>query len=440
MPQIEFDQALDTTWAEFHADLTRNLVAMGTGESLLLESHHDTLDGRARVPASLRLSCQPGPTLRCEIPDNRHLHPLRALTEAQSARLRALGVQRPSLLEDLAVSPAGPAPRAYGPDAGQPNERGEFGQRAHHLDVDRDEVGRLADLALIVLREFWQIADPSFLRANFDTLAAAPSSPPAGDAPEDHAVLLPRLIEHTLTRRAGHTPSVDDYGDYLVPCGAQTVQVRALPEDGYVEVFGSVLCDVPERPETATTVAVLNDSWPYGRLLLVEGSLLAVLRVDAEPLLPPHLLRAIEHVAVLVAEAAHFAEHLGGAPAEALDPAPTEALPLSLDDHDLIAQKLPLMSLLLAGDPDVLFDAHDAAEMVAGDLTSLAECVAVAEELGRRWQECPGHPPRAGVGGLSEHIARTFGWPAVAEQLRAGLHLMTRPPVHEAQQLTLFDD
>lgn len=453
MPQIDFDQALDATWAEFHADLTRNLVTMDAGESLLLESHFDSLDDDAQAPASIRLSCQPGPLLRCEIPHSRFLHSLRLLTTSQSIRLRALGVRPPSLFDD--VDPADdvcdgrpPAPRtldrfkAYGPDGGQPNQRGEFGQRAHHLDVDRDEVGRLADLALIVLREFWQVPDPSFLRADAGSLSTVPESrsmAPAGAA-EDPAVLLPRLIEHTLTRRAGHSPAIDDFGDYSVPCEGRMVQVRALPEDGYIEVFAGVLHGVPERADTTAIIAALNDSWPYGRLLLHDGSLLAVLRVDAQPLLPPHLLRGIEHVAVLAAEAEHFAEHLGGAPTPVLEAHPADELPLSLNDHDLISQKLPLMALLHTGRPEALFSAQDAADESGGDLTSLAECVAVAEELQRRWQDLEGQPARIGVGGLSEHVARTFGWSKVAERLRAGLHLMTRPPAHEDQQLTLFDE
>ena len=439
MPEIEFDQALNATWAEFHVDLTRHLVTMDVGESLLLESHYDSQDDLALVPASIRLSCQPGPVLRCEIPHGRFLHPLRLLTEGQSLRLRALGVRPPSLFDDTAPEDnecdGTPPPAArnvdrssvYGPDGGQPNDRGEFGQRANHLDVDRDQVGRLADLALIVLREFWRVPDPSFLRADVDGLSTVPESTsmaPAAAA-KDPAVLLPRLVKRTLARWSGQPPVLDADGDHLVSSYAQWVHVRALPAEESVEVFAAVLHEIPERPDTAGAIAALADAWRTGRLVLVEGSLLAVIRVDAAPFLPPHLLRAIEHVAQVATAAASYAEVLGGVPAEpAVQPA---AAPLcSIHDHELIAVENPLLGELLGDDSEAQFSAQDAADAADGDLTALAEGIGVAESLRERWQA------------LAD-VDEAYAWQGVAEALRAGLHLVTRPPVHEGQ-LELFDD
>ncbi len=126
--------------------------------------------------------------------------------------------------------------------------------------------------------------------------------------------MLRILVDGAVERLLGHPPKRDDDGDIPLVRGEQVTYVRVLEDDEYVEVFSRVVHSVENLENAAVILAQLNRQWPTIKLILVEQSVLGVVRVDGAPFVAEHLLRALRSFAELAEASDELAEELAGNP------------------------------------------------------------------------------------------------------------------------------
>lgn len=292
MPEHSYSDETDRAWAQFRSDLTRYLRQMEDHDTLVLSSHYDVREHPSDDPARVRLSARPGSIFRCEVPANRFLPPQRALQYADHERLFQLGFEEPDQCEH------------------EEPTAGHHGSDAYYLDIGPAEISHLATAAVVVFRDIWGLPAPSFLRGK----AAGRSDVPEfdawapeieEDAPESS---LQILVEATLVKAYGGPLSVDHEGVITLTYRDSHVHVRPLCDDGYIDIYAGILpvfeSDCEEEydftREVLTAIPHLNVQWPSVKWHLAEDALLGIVRVDAEPFMPNHLIRALNSLHALL--------------------------------------------------------------------------------------------------------------------------------------------
>lgn len=422
MPEHTFDEATDRAWSRFTTDLAGYLPQLRAGDVLVLESHYDGepgpgSPGRIPGPARVRLSALPGGKVRCEVPPNRFLNPLRTLDQPHLDLLRNLGFQDPDEHEQTAG-----------------------GVQSHHVDLGPHRLPELAELAARLFRVMWSVPDPAFLRGQASGRADVPEFDAWGpeideDNPES---ALQIAVEAAVVELFGEDPAIDDEGVITLGHRDSHVHLRVDEISGYVDLYAGIM-DLSETGtedefdltrEVLDAIPSLNLRWPSVKWHLAEETLLGIIRIDGSPFMPAHLTRALEQMGALLDSAddliteltfdAERAGHPGGQallnysrPAgsrSVVEAGPGQRSPAAADT---IVAVLRLNTGATSGLAD-----GEVADLCEGDVDLVLACLRIARSELARWQSEDADPA------LRQEEQR--GWAVVIDKLLGAIAALSR--------------
>ncbi|HEY5855065.1 MAG TPA: hypothetical protein VIW24_13675 [Aldersonia sp.] len=369
------DAANGSAWAGFRTSLADYVAAMRDEDCLLLAFRRD--DAGEDSPC-VRFFAWDATLVRCEIPDNPHLHPAFALTQEQRRRLLDLCWQPPT------VGPVGPD-----------------GSPAHHIDLPRLAADRLAAAVVTVFTEIWGVPDPALLDA---VTSGRPTTPPfavrpalgeiagiSGVAvPTADAAELRALVHHAIATALGHPPLTDSDGDILLRLSGRTVAVTVDRNIPMVEVYSLVARDIDDRRLAALGVTELN-ARNHVVLNLVGDAVLAAARVDAAPFVARHLINAL-------ADMAEFLDEVGDDMLAELGVNPTAPTP----DEDRLPAALEAILRLDRAHPGVV-EPDEAARLCGNDRAQLLDYRRICADQVAEWEIAEFEAAVAGQHDDAEH-------------------------------------
>lgn len=430
MSDNTFDLEILSAWTTFETHLARYISVMEDDDTLVVESHYDSMDELADAPACIQFFAWNQTSVRCEVPSNRFLHPMRMLEPEDHSTLLDMGFNAPDLCE---------------------HEPEGNGSMSFYIDVDRARPEELVTKVLRVFREMWSIAHPSFLRASTSGRESTPAfATTPSHAPSGSGDMLRILVDGAVERLLGHPPKRDDDGDIPLVRGEQVTYVRVLEDDEYVEVFSRVVHSVENLENAAVILAQLNRQWPTIKLILVEQSVLGVVRVDGAPFVAEHLLRALRSFAELAEASDELAEELGGQPIRATgDTAFNDGMASEHEDpgaeyesHECHEFPPALMALLeLDADGTGELSAEEVAVICEHDRDTILDYLRISQEQETAWHEALTESIRRKDDDTDLCAGEKRAWTHAIRNLRRGLRVVVLPAKDAAPtQLGLFDD
>ncbi|KAA0022467.1 T3SS (YopN, CesT) and YbjN peptide-binding chaperone 1 [Antrihabitans cavernicola] len=418
MSESDFDRGIDNAWADFQRVLGDYVGAMQDDDVLVLESRHESTNDIADVGGCVQFFAWGNDMVRCEVPSNQFLHPLRQLSSAQQDQVAGCGFRRP---DDSANGPA-----------------------SFYVDRNRAWGDYLALRCVQVLRQVWNVAHPSFLAASttggkttpaFDfTPAPARPVPDLGSAvdPIDHEHLQ-ALVDATIGALLGHAPIKDREGDIPLHLDNLTLFVSVLESEPAVEVVAPLISNIDDLTRAAEVIADQNRRWPEIKLLLAHEGVVAVMRIDADPYVGRHLLSALDKFRELLgAVDQEFVERIGGSGLwadtadEALVDQPARDVPEALLD---IAHELAI-------------DPKDVARLCDNTQATILEYIRISREQVATWRESELEAAYADDTAKAQHChSEALGWEQTTRVLWEALRVNRRPTLpipKQGRQLELF--
>ncbi|MFE4500847.1 YbjN domain-containing protein [Rhodococcus sp. NPDC056743] len=417
MSEHTFDLEITAAWTAFGTRLSRYITAMQDNDTLVVESQHDSQDNLDYAPACIQFFAWDQTRIRCEVPSNQFLHPLRMLEPEDHESLIGWGFNRPDQCE---------------------HDNTGNGSLSFYIDVDRSRPDGVVAQALRVLGDMWSIAHPSFLGVR----VSGREDIPAFDNGQTNASeydSLNELVDNALGRLLDYTPERDDDGDIPLVRGEQITYIRVLEDDQYVEVFSRVVHSIPDMNHAALVLSQLNRQWPTIKLILVEQSVLGVARVDAAPFAPDHLLRTIRSFAELADASDELAEELGGQPIRAdgelfsTDESDSDGLNAVFDGssvewHDCNEFPPALMSILeLDADVTGGLTPDDVAEICGRDRDTILEYLRISQEQEAEWHNALTNAVAVGGEDIELCTGEKLAWTQAIAHLRQALRVVVLP-------------
>lgn len=263
----EFNAEIEDAWGRFEESLSRALMALEDGESLIVE----VLRARGED------SC--GPYVQAlrehndfllEVSSNNVLDDAWKLSGSDTEALQELGFTDP--------------------DKDMPNHWTELG----FLDIDRG-----ASMAVKALREVWHIAHPALLSGsgvNWESQTAPAPNVPSTDGTPAHANNrhdLDELIDQSLEEAFGQRPERDSDGDIPIPTGTGVVYVRTHDESPLIRLFAVMVKDLQDHAAALHEVAAMNRDIESVKFLVYKDSIIATVDMWAQPFAAAQLHRLI---------------------------------------------------------------------------------------------------------------------------------------------------
>jgi len=282
---FDLDRSIGDAWAGFAERLAEVVSVMDPGASLTLGSL--AASGSAQAPF-VRFTCLSDRTIVTEASGHAPLGEDHPLDDGQLQRLADLGWQPPAV---------------DGPHAGP----------HHWFLASQEESEQIAERAVTVLREVFQIRHPAFLAP--DQLAEVLAPPPARELPrdtflaEDLQALVPTsgahleaLVRAELGQILGYEPLTDTDGDFAIRVGSAMVFVRCTPDAHEVIVFSPVVHELEGRSRAMEVLSDLNAEARYVRFLLIRDRVFASMSILAYPFVPAHLHQALRTMTLVADE------------------------------------------------------------------------------------------------------------------------------------------
>lgn len=421
MSEHTFDLEITAAWTAFGTRMSRYITAMQDNDTLVVESQHDSQDNPDYAAACIQFFAWDRTRVRCEVPSNQFLHPLRMLEPEDHESLIAWGFNRPDKNR---------------PDTCERDNTGN-GSMSFYIDFDRSRPDGVVAQALRVLGDMWSIAHPSFLRVQVSGREDIPAFDGSRTQTDEYDSLN-ELVDNALGRLLDYTPVRDDDGDIPLVRGEQITYVRVLEDDQYVEVFSRVVHSIPDTNHAALVLSQLNRQWPTIKLILVEQSVLGVARVDAAPFAPDHLLRTIRSFAELADASDELAEELGGQPIRAdgefaADATDSDGLGAVFDGsavewHECFEFPPALMSILeLDADQTGGLTADDVAEICGRDRDTILEYLRISQEQEAEWHNALTNALAVGGEDIELCTGEKLAWTQTIAHLRQALRVVVLP-------------
>ena len=177
------------------------------------------------------------------------------------------------------------------------------------VELPQEESDRLAELAVIALRDVYGVPHPVFLAP--DQLAEIltpkvvdPTRVPAYDE-DDVTAIMPRSREHLddlvdaeLTELFGHQPIRDEEGDIAIRVGSTMIFLRTAADGREIVIFAAIVHEIAGgRSRAAEILNDLNSEARWVKFQLIRDRVFATLSVMAQPFVPAHLSLAVQIMA-----------------------------------------------------------------------------------------------------------------------------------------------
>lgn len=178
------------------------------------------------------------------------------------------------------------------------------------LTGTQEEPAGLAASAAAALRDGFGVQHPALLAPDqlADILTPTPVEPAAGPGAElalAQPVAAPTrrdldaAVAAQLTALLGHEPLRDDDGDLALRVGTTMVFLRPSRDAQEVLVFAPLVHDIEGRSRAMEVISDLNTEARWVRFVLIRDRVYVSLSVFANPLVPVHLLRALQIVSLI---------------------------------------------------------------------------------------------------------------------------------------------
>ena len=293
---FDLDRSTDEAWSAFAVRLADVISHMDNGATLRIGSLATEQEGTSPF---VLFRCDPSEEMVAEAAGNASLSEEFQLVAGQLEALEELG---------------------WNP----PNVDSEYPCENYWLPGDQEHAAELAQSAVRVLRDIYQVPHPAFLApdqlAEILTPAGVKESPTTTFQSDDLVgqlvsgkPQLDRLIGAELTQLLGHPPMRDSEGDFALRVGSTMVFVRATSDAQEVLVFSAVVHDVEGRSRAMEVLSDLNTEARFVRFMLIRDRVFVSLSIFAQPFVPAHLHQALRAVSVVSDEIdEHLASKLRG--------------------------------------------------------------------------------------------------------------------------------
>lgn len=308
--RVDLAAETDAAWVTFRRRLADRLELVEEDDYLLLEVESAVDAGERDGAAPYVQFCgYGGGSIRAEAVSDHYLDDRFALGDAGDAQLVDIGWEPPE------------------PDA-EPAADHNYVLDSHHDDVEW-----LATVVVRTLRDVYGCPHPAFVasddfvcvedRPAVDVDAAVTASRAAElSAVQPQSVSeLQALVDAALEAMFEGPAEHDSDGDIPITCGLSRAFVRVCPDLPAVEFFAHLVVDVEQSEEALEEVNRRNVDSPGRQLSVVDGMVLARMRVLALPFVPSQLRAAVDVFCSDLDELAEsLVDELGGR--RFLEPAP----------------------------------------------------------------------------------------------------------------------
>ncbi|QDP97138.1 hypothetical protein FOE78_15465 [Microlunatus elymi] len=173
-------------------------------------------------------------------------------------------------------------------------------------ELPQEESDRLAELAVVALRDVYGVPHPVFLAPDQLAEILTPKAEDATKDPlyddEDVTAIMPGSREHLdelldaeLTDLFGHRPIRDDEGDIAIRVGSTMIFLRTSPDAREIVVFAAIVHEIEGgRSRAAEVLNDLNCEGRWVKFQLIKDRVFATLSVMAQPFVPAHLAQAVQ--------------------------------------------------------------------------------------------------------------------------------------------------
>jgi hypothetical protein len=353
-----FDADIDQAWVEFRGTLADRLADFTKGQSLVLTCIYDVIHPSPHVVFSVTGANR----LRCEIPAGQRLDVMD--------------------IADLdALVAAGWRSRKNG---------------RYVLEVGRRLSDKVAALAVVLLRDLWEVPHPAFLSEE------GPHEPAPIVAVKargrDH---LRELAAAAVSDLMSKPVVVDEHGDIALSIGVAPSWL-CVREDAPTLEFVVVLGDATNG---TAVIAKHGPRWPDVSITVVEGTVVGVLRLEST-------VFAVKNLTAAFARWIEFMRE--GAPAVVADLAVDPDLPRAL-----------MVLLHLDPDGEGLLDAHEVAAVCDYDRDAILDFLRLTSEQEISWRESAAEADDLDEAAACLHEADAWGH--THENLRAALRVVVLP-------------
>ncbi|MCH5642284.1 hypothetical protein [Gordonia sp. ABSL49_1] len=276
-------------------------------------------------------------------------------------------------------------------------------------EVSRRRVDELAHLAVWTLREIWEVVHPAMLadaasmpREASLAIATVPDS-------RDH---LLRCVIEVISDIAGQHIQPDADGDIALPTNTAPSWLRVLGEEPTVELFTTLVDEVPDTAKAAEYVATESVHFPGVKLVLHETSVMAFMTVN---------VRVFHRVNLVNALGCWFEFMTDSAP-EVISAITHADNPSEPEDGNLPD---PLQTLVVLDDDGTSLSAHEVAVICDQDQSAILDYIRVTQQQSIEWSKSAAEAEDAGdaeEAAACRHEEQV--WRATTEQLRAALRLV----------------
>ena len=176
-------------------------------------------------------------------------------------------------------------------------------------EMSQEESDRLAELAVVALRDVYGVPHPVFLDPDQLAEILTPkvveqSTTTIFDADDLTAVLpgsrehLDDLVDAQLTEIFGHQPIRDDEGDIAIRVGSTMIFLRTSADGREIVIFAAIVHEIEGgRSRAAEVLNDLNSEARWVKFQLIRDRVFATLSVMAQPYVPAHLAQALKIMA-----------------------------------------------------------------------------------------------------------------------------------------------
>lgn len=283
-------------------------------------------------------------------------------------------------------------------------------------DSTRDDVERLAVLAVRALRDVFGVPHPAFLagqQPNLDLLDGDLIR--FAESPEE----LRAFVDAALEPLVAGLPEHDEDDDIPVVAGTALIWVGVRPDHALVELFSWVVIDITDHTGALRAVNRLNEEAAFLRFWVSGDRIAAGASLSGDPFVPHHFRAALRHMARFVNDVDEpLAAKLGGRPWFASEP--------SVDDGDVDELHPALQTIIqLDADPEQTVDAALVAKICSHDRDLILELITQSSRQEIAWRQ--GHEEALLASDPDEAEAAAHeleAWEGTTRLLRKALRLV----------------
>lgn len=273
-------------------------------------------------------------------------------------------------------------------------------------EVSRRRVDELAHLAVWTLREIWEVVHPAMLASAVPMPREA--SVAIATVPDSRDHLLRCVIE-VISDIAGQRIQPDEDGDIALPTNTARSWLRVLGEEPTVELFATLVDEVPDTAKAAEYVATESVRFPGVKLVLHETSVMAFMIVDVR----------VFHRVNLVNGLGRWFEFMTDSAPEVIS-AITHADSASEPDDDNLPD--PLQTLIVLDTDGTSLSAQEVAVICDHDQAAILDYIRITQQQSIEWSKSAAEAEDAEEAAACRHEEQV--WRATTEQLRAALRLV----------------